>query len=77
MPPDVEYAVFVEDTLRYRAYLDGLIEKHPELFPGEIFKDIAFTDLSNQTNCTYAPAGFSSKVIAKLTNCGLIQSCPT
>lgn len=36
MPPDIEYGVFVEDTAGYRVYLDGLIEKHPELFPAEI-----------------------------------------
>jgi hypothetical protein len=36
MPPNIEYPVFVEDTVSYRAYLDELIEKHPELFPSEI-----------------------------------------
>jgi hypothetical protein len=27
MRPEVEYATFVEDTAKYRAYLDQLIEK--------------------------------------------------
>jgi len=42
MPPDVEYPVFVEDTAKYRAYLDELIEKHPELFPAEIISGYCF-----------------------------------
>jgi ribosomal protein S19 len=42
MPPDVEYEVFVEDTLRYRTYLDELIKNHPELFPAEIIEGYSF-----------------------------------
>ncbi len=42
MLPEVEYPTFVEDTVRYRAYLDQLIEKRPELFPAKLrMKNIA------------------------------------
>jgi hypothetical protein len=46
MPPDVEYEVFVEDTAGYRAYLDGLIEKHPELLPAEIIQGYSFHEFA-------------------------------
>jgi hypothetical protein len=39
---EVEYATFVEDTAKYRAYLDELIEKQPELFPDEINQGYSF-----------------------------------
>jgi hypothetical protein len=42
MPANVEYPAFVEDTARYRAYLDDLIEKQPELFPAEINQGYCF-----------------------------------
>jgi hypothetical protein len=42
MLADVEYPTFVEDTVRYRAYLDQLIEKQPELSPVEINQGYCF-----------------------------------
>jgi hypothetical protein len=42
IPADVEYQDFVEDTARYRTYLDELIQKHPELFPAEISDGYCF-----------------------------------
>jgi hypothetical protein len=42
MLADDEYPTFVEDTVRYRAYLDQLIEKQPELFPAEINQGYCF-----------------------------------
>ncbi len=42
MLADVEYSTFVEDTARYRACLDQLVEKQPELFPAEINQGYCF-----------------------------------
>lgn len=33
IPADVDYAELVEDTAAFRAYLDGVIARQPELFP--------------------------------------------
>jgi hypothetical protein len=38
----LNYESFVEDSAKYRAYLDELIEKHPELFPAEIIEGYCF-----------------------------------
>jgi hypothetical protein len=42
IPDGVEYGALVEDTPAYRAYLDELIEKHPELFPADISQGYSF-----------------------------------
>lgn len=42
MPADKDYITFVEDTAGYRAYLDEMIETHPELFPSEISQGYSF-----------------------------------
>lgn len=42
MPAGQDYTTFVEDTAGYRAYLDGMIEAHPELFPSEISQGYSF-----------------------------------
>jgi hypothetical protein len=40
--PEVEYKDLVEDTVAYRAYLDRMIEQHPELFPADISEGYSF-----------------------------------
>jgi hypothetical protein len=42
MPLEVDYQTFVEDAVEYRAYLDKMIEEHPELFPAEINEGYSF-----------------------------------
>ena len=42
MPEGQDYVTFVEDTAGYRAYLDKMIETHPELFPSEISEGYSF-----------------------------------
>ncbi|NJR55711.1 MAG: hypothetical protein HC768_14735 [Acaryochloris sp. CRU_2_0] len=38
----LDYEQLVEDTPRFRAYLDGQIGEHPELFPAEIIGGYSF-----------------------------------
>jgi hypothetical protein len=38
----VDYEQLVEDTPRFRVYLDGQIAEHPELFPAEITDGYSF-----------------------------------
>jgi hypothetical protein len=61
---EVEYATFVEDTAKYRAYLDELIEKQPELFPDEINQGYSFHGFV-ESDKLHLRTRLGSRVIAK------------
>jgi hypothetical protein len=42
IPANLDYRAFAKDTAVYRAYLDEMIEKHPELFPADIKQGYTF-----------------------------------